>query len=282
VSLPPIDSDALEKGQVAGTVRLRFERCGEQTMLTRCFASSPAKMFTTRGAGRACWVYSATLGGGLVGGDEIRTTLEVGAGARALVATQASTKVYRSLRPASQHISGFLDDDALLAVVPDPIVCFAGAHFSQEQRYDLRARANLVLVDWMSSGRHAIGERWAFRHYASRIDVRRAGKRILYDAVLLSDADGGISERLGRFDVCLTALVTGPDVAAAAAGIVDAASRLPVEKHAPLVVSAWPLADQGALVRIAGQGVEQVGAALRERFRFLLDWLGDDFWSRKW
>lgn len=267
---------------IAGTAHLHLVRCGTQTVVERAFARSPVKLFATRAIGGARWIYSATLGGGLVGGDEIRLTVEAEEGVRALLATQASTKVYRSLRPASQHISASVDHDAVLAVIPDPIVCFAGSDFSQEQRYDLAARANLVLVDWMTSGRHAIGERWAFRHYSSRIDVWRAGQRLVYDHLILSADDGRIAERLGPFDVCLTALITGPHVSSAAAGIVHAASLQPIERRSSLVVSAFRLSDGGALLRIAGAGVEQVGAALRERLRFLLDWLGDDPWTRKW
>jgi urease accessory protein len=270
------------RAPVAGTAHLRFARRGTQTVVERVFARSPVKLFATRAIGGARWVYSATLGGGLVGGDEIRLTVEVEEGARALLATQASTKVYRSRRPASQHVSASVDDDAMLAVIPDPIVCFAGADFSQEQRYDLSARANLVLVDWMTSGRHAIGERWAFQHYSSRIDVRRDGRRIVYDQIILGAGDGSIAERLGAFDVCLTALISGPRISSAAAAIVDAAALQPIERRSSLVVSAFRVADGGALLRIAGTGVEQVGVALRERMGFLVDWLGDDPWTRKW
>ena len=81
---------------------LKFARNGSETVLTRSFATSPLKVFATKRGRSACWVYAATLGGGLVGGDEIRLTVEVDAGARALLTTQASTKVYRSLRPASR------------------------------------------------------------------------------------------------------------------------------------------------------------------------------------
>jgi urease accessory protein len=267
---------------VAGTARLRFSRCGERTVLDRSFATSPVKVFTTRAAGATCWVCAATLGGGFVSGDAIRMRVEAGSHARAVLATQASTKVYRSLRPTSQHITATLDDEALLAVVPDPIVCFAGAHFSQEQRYDLSGSANLVVIDWMTSGRHAVGERWAFRHYASRIDVRRAGRRLLYDAVLLNESDGAIAERMGRFEVCVTAVITGRLLTAESARIVHDAAALGVQKHSTLVVAAWPLADGGALLRMSGMSVEQVGAALRERLTFLPDLLGDDPWSRKW
>ena len=51
-------------------------------------------------AGASAWAYAATYGGGLVGGDSVSMRVEVGAGASALVATQASTKVYRSDRGA--------------------------------------------------------------------------------------------------------------------------------------------------------------------------------------
>ena len=168
--LNPVDlSDT--RTPAAGTAYLRFSRCGQETIVERSFASSPLKLFTTRATGGACCIYSATLGGGLVGGDQIRMAIDVGAAARALVTTQASTKVYRSLRPASQHIAASIDDDALLAMLPDPIVCFTGAHFSQDQQYDLTARANLVLVDWMTSGRHAVGERDGQRGQGAAVGI---------------------------------------------------------------------------------------------------------------
>ena len=45
--------------------------------------------------------------------------------------------------------------------------------------------ASLVLVDWMTSGRHAAGERWAFSRYESRLDIRRGSQRIFFDALVL-------------------------------------------------------------------------------------------------
>src|SRR5690242_8479859 len=101
---------------------MRFSRVGVDTILERSYATSPVKLFTTRNHAGACWVYAATLGGGFVGGDAIRMALSVGPAATALLTTQASTKVYRSLRPASQQISAIVHEDGLLAVVPDPVV----------------------------------------------------------------------------------------------------------------------------------------------------------------
>jgi urease accessory protein len=261
---------------------LCFTRCGPNTILERSFATNPLKVFNTRGVGRACWVYAATYGGGIVGGDVIHLSVDVRSGAYGVLTTQASTKVYRSLHPASQDLTASVGDKALLAVLPDPVVCFAGAHFSQRQRYELDQRGSLVMVDWMTSGRHAAGERWKFHHYSSRIDIRRAGRRILYDTLLLDDADGSIGERLGVFEICLTAVVTGPLVSDAALSIVHSVSDLGVEKKSNLVTAAWMLPDGGAVLRMSGTSVEQIGAALRERLSFLGNLLGDDPWSRKW
>lgn len=266
----------------AGSAHLTFTRSGSDTVLTRAFATSPAKLIETRGRGPACWVYAATLGGGFVGGDEIRLRTDVTAGARALLTTQASTKVYRSLRPSRQSLSARVDADALLAVVPDPIVCFADAQFTQTQRYELHPDASLVMVDWMTSGRHAAGERWAFTRYESRFDIRRGARRICFDALVLEPNIDSVAERMGRIDVLANVVMTGPLVAAAAVDIVRRLSQAPIVAGADLVASAATLRDGGALLRMAGSSVEQMAHALRAHLACLSPLAGDDLWSRKW
>jgi urease accessory protein len=251
-------------------------------VLTRAFATSPAKLIETKGRGRTCWVYAATLGGGLVGGDEIRVRADVTTGARALLTTQASTKVYRSLRPSRQSLQASVEADALLAVVPDPVVCFASADFTQTQQYELHADASLVMVDWITSGRYAAGERWAFSRYESRFDIRRGSQRIFFDALVLEPNIDSVVARMGRFDVLLTAVISGPLVAAAAMEIVARVSQEPIPCGPDLVMSASRLRDGGALLRMAGSSVEQMGHALGAHLAFLSPLTGDDLWSRKW
>jgi hypothetical protein len=133
------DVTTLSTPDAAGSAYLTFTRSGTDTVLTRAFAKSPAKLIASKGRGATCWVYAATFGGGLVGGDHIQLRADVTAGARALLTTQASTKVYRSENRSRQSLTATVGANALLAVVPDPIVCFAAADFAQQQRYDLHA-----------------------------------------------------------------------------------------------------------------------------------------------
>lgn len=273
----------------AGSAHLTFTRSGPATVITRAFAASPAKLIATNGHGTTSWVCAATFGGGLVGGDEIRLRVDVTAGARGLLTTQASTKVYRSLRPARQSLEAFVDADALLAVVPDPVVCFAEADFTQTQRYDLHRDASLVMVDWITSGRHASGERWAFSRYESRFDIRRGSQRIFFDAIVLEPHIDSVVERMGHFNVLLTAVITGPLVAAAAMDIVSRLAQASIDSSTQqgslrrdFVISASRLRDGGALLRMAGTSVEGMGLALREHLAFLSPLTGGDLWRRKW
>jgi urease accessory protein len=272
----------LRTPHAAGSAQLAFTRSGARTVLTRAFAASPAKLIESNRRDATCWVYAATLGGGLVGGDDIRLYADVGPGARAVLTTQASTKVYRSLRPCTQTVNATVGETALLAVVPDPIVCFAGADFTQTHRYDLRADASLVLVDWVTSGRHASGERWMFSRYESRFDIRRGSRRIFWDGLVLEPSIDSVAERMGRYDVLLTAIMTGPLVDCAARDLVNRISQHAVSTDNGFLVSAAPLRDGGALLRMAGASLEQVARALRSDLAFLPALTGDDFWRGKW
>ena len=269
-------------GLTAATARLTFGRCGDRTILESGYATSPVKLIATRGVSHTCWMFVATLGGGIVGGDQIDLTIDARASTTALIATQASTKIYKSLRPCGQRVRATVSDGALLAVVPDPVVCFADADFSQEQRYDVGEGADLLVLDWFTSGRHAVGERWAFRRYASRIDVRRENRWIVRDAVVLQKSDGDIGRRLGRFNACLTAILSGPRLSVHTDRIVTASNAAGIEKHAETVVAAWPLRDGGVMIRMVGMSVEDVSDAIRRRLNFLADLVGDDPWIRKW
>jgi len=266
----------------SGTAHLTFTRSGAETVLTHAYAKSPAKLIATKGRSATCWVYTATLGGGLVGGDEIDLTAQVTAGARALLTTQASTKVYRSVRRSKQTLTAIVNEAALLAVVPDPVVCFADADYTQAQRYELHAGASLVVVDWMTSGRHAAGERWAFSRYESRLDISRDAQPVVLDTVVLEHDLDSVAERMGRFEVILTAVVTGPLVSAAVDELLTSTSLTPIARGSGLIVSAVRLRDGGALLRMAGVSVEQLGCTMREHLAFLVPLVGDDLWRRKW
>jgi urease accessory protein len=227
-------------------------------------------------------VYVATYGGGLLGGDDIDVTLKVGPAARAVVTTQSSTKVYRSVLPATQRLTGYIAEQGLLVIAPDPTVCFAGSTFQQSHCYHVSDQGSLVTLDWLTCGRQAMGERWAFDRYESRLEVWRGDRRALYDRTVLAPDEGPVARRMGRFNVWGTLVMVGPLVSDPAADIVARTQSLPVERRSDAIISASPLGPDGVLLRVAGESVERIRSVLRNHMAFLRAHLGDEVWSRKW
>ena len=266
-----------------GTGELQFENVRGATVLTRSVATSPLRLLNPRNSGTSAWAYLATYGGGLVGGDSLDIDVGVGPGATALLATQASTKVYRSGLAAHQRLHARAADDSLLVLLPDPVTAFARSRYTQEQHLELGSTASLVLVDWLTAGRMAFGERWQFDGYTNRTFVRRGDRLVLHDAISLAPEDGSVAGRMGRFNCLATVVMTGPAVGAAAVRLAGEIGLAPLSQQADLLMSAAPLAggDAGVLLRVAGMSVEQVGAVLRRFLNFVPSLLGDDPWSCK-
>src|SRR5439155_5706148 len=215
---------------------------------------------------------------GLVGGDTVQVEVAVGRAAAALLATQASTKVYRSPLGASQHVRAHVAEDGLLVLLPDPVTCFACARYRQDQRIELTAGANLVIVDRLTAGRIESGERWQFDQYVSRTRVWRGDRPLLHDALALTREDDDIARRLDRFTCLAVVVLVGPLLAPTAARLAGAFEAAPVAPRADVLLSAAPLGDEGAIFRMASRSVEQLATALRQHLNVLTSLLGDDPW----
>ncbi len=276
--MPP-PAVSLEKP--ASRAELAFEAAGARTAVVRCRAATPLKILTPRHAGTAAWACLSSHGGGILNGDDVSIGVEVRAGARAALVTQASTKIYPGLPGARQTLCAAVAAGGLLVAAPDPVVCYAGARYLQRQEFDLARGANLAVVDWLTSGRAACGERWAFDAYESRLTVRRAGREILLDAARLDAAAGPLPERLGRFDVLALALAAGPRFALGARRLLSEIAARPAPRRAPLAISAAPVGDDGVLLRLGAESFEDAAAELRRCLAFVWDELGDDPWASR-
>lgn len=273
---------ATEPAAPPGAGLVRIERLAQQSVVTRAFATSPLRLLNPRNHGRAAWVYTATYGGGLVDGDAIDVTVDVGAGAAAVLSTQASTKVYRSPTGTSVRLHATVGDGALLILAPDPVVCFAGASYRQEQHVNLASTANVVIVDWLTSGRRAMGERWAFDNYVSRLTIRRDGRLLVYDALSLRASDGDLQARMQRFEIVCLVAIMGADLREHAVQVLGRIGNTGIERRAEILTGASRLGDDGGIVRMAGVSVESIARAVREHLGFVPAILGDDPWTRKW
>jgi urease accessory protein len=283
IALPPAFDLPKARQPALGSARLAFCRSGPKTVLAKAFAKNPLRLLAPRNHGDAAWVFLSNLGGGLVDGDRLDVDVDVRERAAALIGTQASTKVYRSPSGCSQHLHALVGEEAALAIVPDPVVCFAGAHYEQDTRIRLSATGSVLLVDGYTCGRSARGERWAFHRYASRTSIERGGAPIFVDATRLDPAIGSIAQRLGRFDVVLSLVAIGPRFASVRRTMLESfASFGAPTRGGSLIAAASPVGHDGALARVVADRFEKASTALRPSFDALADVLGDNPFVRKW
>jgi urease accessory protein len=256
--------------------RLSFERAGGLTASRAVYAESPLRLLTPRSRGPAALAFTSTLGGGLIGGDQLRLEISVGRGARACVCTQGPTRVFRSQDGSSSELFARVEEDAALVLAPDPVACFAGSRFEQRTEIELAATASLSLWEVLSAGRDG----WGFTRCRSALSVRREGKALVDEAWLLDPAHGALPQRLGRFQALATLVLAGPLLSSLRDFVKARVDAGPAVRGARVIESASALGDDALLVRLAGASVEEVQRALRGHLAALPSLIGDDPWRR--
>jgi urease accessory protein len=255
--------------------RLSFERAGGLTVSRVVYAESPLRILTPRSRGPGALVFTSTFGGGLLDGDEIGLDVSVGRDALAGLCSQGPTRVFRSPNGASSRLTARVEEGAVLVLVPDPVACFAGANFSQSTKVELDAGGSLVLQEVLSGGRDG----FRFSRYRSSISLRREGKPLLDETVLLDPAHGEVASRLGRFQALATLIFAGPAFAAMREAARERASAA-LSRNARLIQAVSPIGEDALVVRLAGITVEEVLRALRGHLQTIPTLLGNDPWRR--
>ena len=268
----------------AGRGSLQFKSVRGRTVLTEARATNPLAIVSPRTRTDFAWAVCATLGGGLLAGDEIRINVSVAPNCRAVIGTQASTKIFRSENGAisCQSLTASVGANAMLILAYDPVTCFAGAFYEQRQSIELAGSASLVVIDWFTSGRWSRGERWAMKSYRSALDIFVNGKQMLRDHLRLDAADGDLASpsRMGRFNCFATVVIIGEQLSVAAQKLLEVVAQQPISVSAEIVFSASAIPG-GAISRIAGPSVEAVADWLGEHLGFVAALIGRDPLRRK-
>ncbi len=285
-------SSSPEQTLEPGSGSLVFRQVRDRTIVAEAAARSPLRLLTPRNHGRAAWVYTSGLGGGLVDGDTIRLEVEVEPQARAFLSTQGATRAYRSPGGTRNLLRVQVGSQGLLVYHPDPLSPFAGARLEQRVDVSLAPSASLVLLDVLTAGRVAMGERWAFGSVRSTLRIARTqasadaevpgSVEVLADETLLLDPTAGsLSLRMRGLEAIATLVLAGPQVAPFAAALHAQFEALGVIRRPPLFQTSSQLAPEAWLFRFGAQTLERLQLRLAELLSFVPSLLGDDPFARR-
>jgi urease accessory protein len=193
--------------QVQASLRLDFER--DQVMGRTVLAASQqepplrvVRAFALEDG--AAMVHLHNVSGGVLGGDRLGLSVHLGAGACAQVTTTGATRIYRprvDAPPAVQSNEISVGESALLEYLPDPLIPFAGARFSQRTVIRLSRGAGLFWWEILAPGREARGEIFEYASVEVKTDLVAIGRPIAIERVRLEPGNNALSSlaRLGPY-----------------------------------------------------------------------------------
>jgi urease accessory protein len=178
-------------------------------------------------------------GGGILGGDKARFSLDIGAHAQVTVATQSAERIYRSLGPVSEIATTLhLGDGARGHWLPQETILFNDARLTRSLTVHMPSTATFLAVEGLVFGRAAMGEVMTAGMVRDRWRVHRDGQLDFAEATAL---EGDMAGQLARAAIgaganaAATLLYVAPDAEARRDGA-RAALGAPQGRAA---ISAW-------------------------------------------
>jgi len=168
-------------------LELDYHRHEGRTVLGGLYQSPPMRaLFPDPEADEAPICALVNTAGGLAGGDRVDIALSLGAGAQASFSTPAAEKIYRSLGPATE-ISVTLEAGAgaVFEWIPQETILFEGARLERRLNADIADDATLLMAEALVFGRAARGETWRRGALQDFWRIRRGGKLLWADGLVL-------------------------------------------------------------------------------------------------
>ena len=115
---------------------------------------------------------------GFFDGDRVECEIKVGQGARLILSTPSSSRIFRTRSglPATCEQKFSVEENGFLEWIPEAFIPHAGARYVQNTTIDLEKGAGLFFIDWISPGRVARGEIFQYENLRWEFDLRVSGK----------------------------------------------------------------------------------------------------------
>lgn len=258
-----------------GTLSLRFVARDGATRVEILERRPPlAVVRSFRTPGGAALVHMHNVSGGVLGGDTLDTTIEVGPAARAQVTTVGATQAYRSADglESRQTSTVRVGAGALLEYLPDPLIPFAGALASQRTAVELDEDAGLFWWEIVASGRVARGERFEYERVRIASEIRALGRLVALERFTLepSAASPASAARLAGADYFGSFFVCRAGIERARWSALEAdidALAAQIEAHGDARVGCSTLPAHGVVVRALAPSRRAIAAAFDRVWR---------------
>ncbi|MGL4453991.1 MAG: urease accessory protein UreD [Sarcina sp.] len=131
--------------------------------------------------------YLMQLGGGYVENEKFRTFIHMKEDTRAIVTTQAATKIYKCINNLSSYQKNefILEENASLKYISDSVILYKDAMFRQESEVRMRDTSSLIYTDGITSGWSPDGEKFKYSSVQMKLKIYVNDKPVMLDNLKL-------------------------------------------------------------------------------------------------
>lgn len=178
----------------AGRIALTVAAEGGITRRRKVYEDGPLRIRFPNSSSRMLDAVIVNTAGGIAGGDRHALDIGVMDGAALTVTTAAAEKIYRALGPDAEiAVRLAAGAGARLAWLPQETILFDRARLRRGIEVELTSDATLLMAEAVVFGRSAMGEAVEEGLFTDRWRVRRDGRLVFAETVLLG---GAIADKL--------------------------------------------------------------------------------------
>jgi urease accessory protein len=227
---------------ICGHLDLRSDVRGDGTpFLSRQSFRAPIHLSKAHVESGSLLVHLVNPTAGFFDGDRLDLDVTAGKDSRLVLSTPGASRVHRarSEAPAICQQRLTVESGAFMEWIPEPFIPQAGARYFQRTEIQLAENAGLLFFEWISPGRVARGEVFAYESLRWELDLIAQGKLIAREHFELKPGDHSLTALREKFPAahCVTAYVTMPDKAWPAAELDALNDERTYLGHGPLLES---------------------------------------------
>jgi urease accessory protein len=199
---------------IRGHLDLRCDLgAGGKPFLSRQSFRAPVHLSKSHVESEALLVHLVNPTAGFFDGDRLDLDVVAGKGCHLVLSTPGASRVHRSRggEPALCFQRLQVEAGAFLEWIPEPFIPQAGARYFQRTEIDLHPEAGLLFFEWITPGRVARGEIFAYESLRWELDLTCAGTLVARESFQLQSRDCSLVALRERFPSAhyVTAYVAG-------------------------------------------------------------------------
>jgi urease accessory protein len=168
--------------RVKGRLHMTFayDETSQQTRMVVCDQEPPLRViraFPLPSGGAL--VHTHNLSGGVLGGDHLSISANIGPRASVQLTSTSATRLYRSSPTAAIAIQTYMlqvQEGGLLEYLPDQLIPFAGSRYRQQTHIELAQDAGLFWWETIAPGREARGEVFDYEQLQIEAKITAQGR----------------------------------------------------------------------------------------------------------